>query len=133
MAFDSMRLSAGTGGGETLQFFTYNSAEDTKSVISNIAYWVREDGTSLADTLVKDGAMVFYTSKAGGDNATEMGIRWFDPAVTGASTSGGELTTIAIPPEPIVVTPPEPIVVTPPEPTSIFEPGGLGNMFGRNK
>jgi len=119
MAFNRLELSAGFGGTNTFQVFTYTSSVDDKTAINDLAYW-----GDLPQTLFKNGAVIYFTTKAGGDNATVMGMKTFYPYTVTAE--GGSI-------ESAIAVPPEPIVVTPPEPTSIFEPGGLGNMFGRNK
>jgi len=89
MAFESTKLSAGIGGGMTMQFFTYTTDIDAKADMG-AAYWTREDG-ALAESLFKDGAFVFYTSTSLGNDLAEMGIRWFDPKDTNPVVTGGNL------------------------------------------
>ena len=90
MAFESTKLSAGIGGGMTLQFFTYTTDIDAKADM-DVAYWTREDGVTLPESLMKDGAFIFYTSTSLGNDLAEMGIRWFDPKDTNPAVTGGNL------------------------------------------
>ena len=82
MAFNPKELSSGIGGSGTFQMYTYTSSVDTKLTINNIGYWTSPDqgtvkGSNFVGTVFKTGDIIHFTSKAGGDNATECGVFFF--------------------------------------------------------
>ena len=102
MALNIKELSAGFGGGNTFQVFTYTSSVDDKTTINTPEYW-----EGLEKTLFKDGAVIYFTTKAGGDNNTVMGMKTWYP-ITTSGAQGGSIDSVPTPPEPVVIVPPEP-------------------------